>query len=183
MTQIISTKEAAAINFEKSQNAVEINTERLRVAEISNAVFVESAKEVQQALHVKLSQLVSECLSAVFDDPYEFIIEIVAKRNTTEAKIRLRRDGHEIDPYSAGGGVLDVASLALRLSSLMIEDPNNRRILIMDEPFRCASHSIRGRIASMLDVLQKKFGCQFIIITHMEELVTEDAHVVDLRKM
>src|SRR6185503_13063551 len=72
------------------------------------------AQAVQQQAHTKISGVVSSCLSAVFDDPYEFRVQFDRKRGRTEASLRFVRGGLEVDPLTAsGGGVVDVAAFAL----------------------------------------------------------------------
>jgi ABC-type nitrate/sulfonate/bicarbonate transport system ATPase subunit len=72
---------------------------------------------------------------------------------------------------SSGGGVLDVAAFALRLAAITLTKPHARRIIIMDEPFRFVSEAFRSRIKDMLESLAEEYGFQFIMVTHIKELI------------
>lgn len=81
------------------------------------------------------------------------------------------RDGIELDPMSStGGGVVDVASFALRIAALLMQKPAGRLLLILDEPFRFVSEEYRDRVKDLVEELSKELGIQFIIVTHMKEL-------------
>jgi DNA repair exonuclease SbcCD ATPase subunit len=143
----------------------------LVVREESHHLISESALVVQQTVHKQVSVLVTRCLAAVFDDPYAFEIKFERKRNSTEAKIVFKRGDSEIHPMSAsGGGAIDVATFALRLACLLLRNPNPRRLLILDEPFRFLSVQYRARVKQLIEALSEEFDCQFIMVTHIDEL-------------
>jgi DNA repair exonuclease SbcCD ATPase subunit len=141
----------------------------------------EVAAEVQSIAHAKISVVVTRCLSAVFEKPYEFKITFERKRNKTEAKITFCKDGMEISPLDgAGGGVLDVAAFALRLAALTLARPSKRKLMVLDEPFRFVSRQAgyRDRVRELIESLADEMGVQFVIVTHMDELRIGD--VVEL---
>lgn len=143
--------------------------------------LVHCAMQVQESIQVKVAKLVSDCLEYVFEEPYEFRIVFEEKRNTTEARLVFMRDGEEIEPMSAsGGGVIDVAAFGLRLACLMLTTPTVRPLMVMDEPFRFLSVQYRDRVRSLIEQLAEEYDCQFIIVTHMDEL--RIGTVVDLGK-
>lgn len=131
------------------------------------------AQAVQQKAHDQIAEVVSRCLSAVFDEPYIFRIHFERKRGRTEARLIFERDGMEVDPMTAsGGGVVDVASFALRLSCLMLNKPPLRRVLILDEPFKYVSEDYRERVRELLETLAREMKVQFVVVTHIQELKT-----------
>src|SRR5690606_13070311 len=72
----------------------------------------------------------------------------------------------EFNPRSdeVAGGVLDVISFGLRLSSLVLIRPRHRKVMILDEPFKNIRGDVyRSRIRSMIDQLSKKLNVQFIL--------------------
>ena len=71
---------------------------------------------------------------------------------------------------AAGGGVVDVAAFALRLSCYLIMSPRPEPVIILDEPFRFVSKEYQGQVAELLEELSAKLGLQFVIVTHEEEL-------------
>ena len=132
-----------------------------------------TAQAIQQKAHDQIAEVVSRCLSAIFDEPYQFQIHFERKRGRTEARLSFERNGQEIDPMDAsGGGVVDVASFALRLSCLILHKPALRRCVILDEPFKFVSEEFRPRVKELLETLSKEMGVQFIMVTHIHELKT-----------
>ena len=133
------------------------------------------AAEVQQQAHAAIAAIVSRCLTAVFDHPYEFKIEFERKRGRTEARLVFVRDGMEISPLGgAGGGVVDVAAFALRLACVLLHRPQLRPVLVLDEPFRFVSADVIPRVRALLDQLAADLGVQLIIVTHIAGLMDDD---------
>lgn len=129
------------------------------------------AVEIQEQAHRKIADIVSRSLEAVFDEPYTFKIIFEQKGGKTEARLVFEREGMQLDPMtSCGGGVLDVAAFALRLSCLLLSNPPKARVIIMDEPMRFVSKEYRQNVAALLQSLSKELNVQFIIITHQEEM-------------
>lgn len=134
-------------------------------------IFVqEISKSIQRAAHQKIATLVSKCLAAIFDEPYEFKINFESKRGRTEATLSFIRNGVAFDPISStGGGVVQLAAFALRLSCLLASSPPPRRLLVLDEPFNNVSSEYRGKVRDLLETLADELNFQFIIITHHPE--------------
>jgi DNA repair exonuclease SbcCD ATPase subunit len=157
--------------FRAESEALEAATDKVRVLGESLALVQDVAQQIQNQVHKQISSVVSRCLEAVFDEPYEFMIHFDQKRGRTEARLTFSRDGIEIDPItSSGGGVIDVAAFALRLSCLMLSRPARRKLLVLDEPFKFVSEEYRGRIQQLLLSLASEMGCQIIMVTHIKEL-------------
>lgn len=138
----------------------------IRAQEICQLV----AAAIQQKAHEKVSKVVTHCIEAVFEEPYTFRIIFERKRGRTQAKLVFERNGSVVDPVTAsGGGVVDVASFALRLACLILTKPPLRRVLVLDEPFRFVSEEYQDRVASMLLQLAKKMKVQIIMVTHNQK--------------
>ncbi len=134
-------------------------------------VVTHIAQSIQRQVHGRISQIVTRCLGAVFEDPYEFKIRFDRKRGKTEARMVLIRNGEELDDplNEVGGGVVDVVSLALRLAHLLLSRPPRRRLVVLDEPFA----AIRGpgnkkRTREMLLKLAEELDFQFILNTEIQ---------------
>lgn len=147
--------------------------QRAKGAAAALAIAQQLAQGVQAAAHKQVALVVGRCLTAIFDEPYEFEIIFERKRGKTEAKLVFIRDGNEVDPMdAAGGGVIDVASFALRLAAMMLTRPGVRKLLILDEPFKFLSEGYRPRVRGMLAGITREFGVQVVMVTHLKELVT-----------
>lgn len=140
---------------------------------VAQSLVQSLAQTIQQNVHQRISGVVSQCLSLIFDDPYEFKIEYTRTRGTTHAKFLFVRNGEEFDPLGeCGGGVIDVACLGLRIASLVLCDPKPRPILFLDEPFSHLDKETPERMVGLLQRLSEQFGIQIIQITHSERLVS-----------
>lgn len=128
-------------------------------------------QSVQQKVHERIAVVVSKCLQAVFDEPYEFKILFERKRGKTEARFAFVKYGEEMEAkHSVEGGVIDVAAFALRLACLILSRPQSRRLLVADEPFRFVDAVNRERIRDMLETLSTELQIQFVLVTHDEAL-------------
>jgi hypothetical protein len=139
------------------------------------------AAGVQQKAHESISRLVSLCLATVFDDPYTFHVDFSRRRGKTEADLYFMRDGERFGrPWTVGGGVIDVAAFALRLSCLVLTRPPLQRVLILDEPFRNVHGAAnRRRARALIETVPKELGVQIILSTGMDWL--EIGRVVEIR--
>lgn len=143
--------------------------------------FVQSlCEQIQRSVHAKLAGLVTTCLSDVFDRPYTFRLDFSIKRGRTAIKLCLERDGVVVTPMeAAGGGVVDVASFALRIACLLMSKPRVRNLLFLDEPFKFVSESYRPAVVSLLEQLAENLGLQIILVTHIPELRTGQVIMVE----
>lgn len=140
--------------------------------EDAQCLLQQIAQGIQENAHKQIAGVVSKCLSIVFDEPYEFCISFERKRGRTEAALSFKRNNQHVDPMTAsGGGVVDVAAFALRLACLSLSRPKLRRVLVMDEPFKFVSEQYRDRVRSMIETLAEEMEVQFIMVTHIPELV------------
>jgi DNA repair exonuclease SbcCD ATPase subunit len=179
--QSMASKMATAdYRFNLAASALESESEELQKAEHVHLTAVEAqkvlqgvAREIQQKAHDRISKVVTRCLSFVFDDPYTFRIVFEEKRGKTEARFVFEKDGQTYDPLSSiGGGVVDVASFALRLACVVLSQPPGRPFLVLDEPFKFVSAEHRPRIRKMVEVMAEEMHVQFLIVTHIQELET-----------
>jgi DNA repair exonuclease SbcCD ATPase subunit len=137
----------------------------------AQALVQEVAEGVQAQAHAQIAGVVSRCLKTVFgEDAYEFRIVFERKRGRTEARLCLVRGGQEINPTeAAGGGVVDVASFALRLACLVLVRPLKRKLLVLDEPFKHLSREYRPAVAELVLLLARELGVQFLIVSHARD--------------
>jgi DNA repair exonuclease SbcCD ATPase subunit len=169
--KLLVEKRVAESVFETARTEYAGSIKRLVAAEDAQRLAQSVAAQVQQQAHNRIAGVVSKCLESVFDEPYTFKIDFQQKRGKTEAVLAFERAGETIDPLtSSGGGVIDVSSFALRLSSLVLRRPPVRKVLVLDEPFKFLSAEYRERLVGMLTLLTSEFGMQFIMVTHIREL-------------
>lgn len=174
---VLSSARGAAADEEKHlQTCEETRAATLEARDILQQI----STSIQQDVHSRLAKVVSRCLEAVFEEPYDFQIRFESKRGKTEANLEFVRGDLTCDPLSScGGGVIDVAAFALRLACLCLSRPPLRRILILDEPFRFLSRAYRGKIRQLITTLAAEMSVQMIIVTHIAEL--ECGTVIELQ--
>jgi len=137
------------------------------------------AKDTQANLEEHISSVCSIALESIFEDPYEFKLAYEIKRNRTEARLVLIKDGEEIEPmHGAGGGVVDIVAFALRIALLLLS--NNSKVIILDEPFRFLSKDLQPKAGIMLSQLSENLGIQFIMVTHNEAFVEKADTVIEV---
>ena len=153
----------------------------LKAANDAQEILQHLAQAVQEHAHKRIADVVSSCLAAVFEDPYEFKITFERKRGRTEARLSFVRDGLEVDPLTAsGGGMVDVASFAFRVACLMLHQPKLSRVVVLDEPFRYVSAQYQDNVRMMLEKLSEDLRVQIIFITHNPALAT--GRIIDLTR-
>lgn len=170
--RLLERQAIAKRNLKNERKELGIVQDQLSGAQEAQAIVQNIAQALQQKAHSQVASVVTKCLSAVFDDPYEFIIKFDRKRGKTEAVLSFQRNGIELDDplNEVGGGVVDVASLACRLASILLSKPRVRRLVVLDEPFK----NIRGddnkrRARAMIIKLAEELGIQFVINTEIKE--------------
>ena len=171
----VGSRETTLARLNKSREIVVRTSSRLHHAQKAQAVVQEVAQQTQQELEYHVSELVTLALSTVFagEEDYEVSVDFIVKRAKTECEISLLTAGGEpISPMGAtGGGVVDVAAFAFRVSLWCLKNPRRRNCLILDEPFRQLSTDLQKKASKMLKELSERLGLQFIIVTHEEELL------------
>ena len=137
--------------------------------------------ETQNSLSFHINDIVSLALDSVFDNPYQFAVDFVNRRNKTECDLYFVRDGNRIDPLTASGvGAVDVASFALRIASWSMARPRTDNVIILDEPFRFLSENYQERASNMLREVSQKLGIQLIIVTHETVLTTSADRIFEV---
>ena len=153
-------------------DSLEIAKERVVTVNKARAYFQEIAETTQRDVADTLSVIITSAIKAVFDtDEYRCEIIFGTSRNQSDAKLILVKGEEEIDDPldSISGGMIDVAAFAARVGFIFLK--GSRKVLIADEPFKGVSEDFKGRCPEMLRLLSEQLGMQFIIISHMKEMI------------
>lgn len=147
----------------------------LRRHEQAREVIREVGLKTQQQLQYHISDITSLALEAVFDNPYELVVEFVQRRNKTECDLFFVRNGNRMNPIdSSGVGAIDVAAFALRVASWSMQYPKSRNVLILDEPFKhLKGKKSNQRVLEMIKQISEKLNFQIIMISD-ERIPRED---------
>lgn len=154
--------------LETQQEAYNSFELELTVREEAHAIIQEAAKTAQQSIEHQLGSIVTMALASIFPDPYDFKMEFVSKRNTTECEFYFVKNGNKIPPLNdTGFGPVDIASIAMKISYREIS--NTRPILFLDEPCKNLSNDYKAVAAEVFRGLCERLGLQMIVITHIPE--------------
>lgn len=173
--KLLSKKEI----FEESIKQDNTKLKRLKKREIAiekvRAIIQEVAKRTQENLKIHIEDIVQMGLDICFSD-ITFVLDFEVKRGKTEAGIYFEQNGYKMKPFdSYGGGVLDIASFALRVACWSLGNTNNT--IILDEPIKNLDVENMPKAIELLKQLSEKLGIQFIIVTH-NEMIAEIANTV-----
>lgn len=169
-------------NIEDAEKELRLASRELRQYEKAREVVREIASQMQNQLQLQISGVSSMAMDAVFDNPYELVVDFVLRRNKTECDLFFERNGAKIDPLSASGlGAVDIASFALRISSWVMMEPKPSNTIILDEPFRFLSEDNHENASRMVKELSEKLGIQFIIVTHNNVLASYADKIFETR--
>ena len=147
---------------------------RMIYCEEVQTIFQEVAQITQKELEYHVSELVTLAMAAVFTNSYKLEVEFVQRRNRTEADLWFVRDGKRTDPMGAsGGGAVDVAAFALRVSLWSLNPKRTRPVFILDEPLKfLKGGDLPEKGAEMLQEISRKMGLQVIMVSHIPEQVS-----------
>lgn len=121
-----------------------------------------------------MEKIVTYALQYIFGEDYKFKINFDKRGNLTECNFSFISPlGVEItDPLEAlGGGIMDVASLALRIALLELHKPKNTSFIALDEPTRNVSAQFISKCGLFFKEINRKIGRQIIVVTHQEALM------------
>lgn len=138
-----------------------------RDATEARVLLQQVARLTQRQLEDRINSLVSMAQAAVFpDDPYEFKLEFVERRNKTECDVWFRRGGALVNPMDcSGGGPKDVAAFAARLAFWSLEK-RHRPVVVLDEPFKFLHGAEAQRnVSDLLRTLSERLGMQILVVS------------------
>ena len=119
--ELLKKQKSAAEAAKKEQTAYYENALKARV------IVQTVAETTQKRIEYHISSLVSTALASVFPNPYTFDLKFVQRRNKTEADLVFSKNGNATSDIlnNGGGGVADIASLALRIALWSLRIINN----------------------------------------------------------
>lgn len=167
----------ALLQSQKTTKAAELSSAQIDITTWTQVqtLFGKVSEFARKQLVTKIEQTVSAAMEAVFGEGMRFEVLIGTKGNqpTAEWQVVSTYGAYTVqtDPQDAnGGGVVDVISLALRLSLLELARPKPEGPLILDEPGKMISTQFAPAVAHFLKRYAETTGRQIIMVTHNGEL-------------
>lgn len=137
------------------------------------SVIQKAIQLTQQILAENISSTVTLALEAVYENPYEFVVDFVLRRNATECDLLFKRGKSLRSPLKEGGyGPVDIAACVSRVAIWGMHTSASNTI-VLDEPFRNLSKNRMPLAGQMLCHLAEKLDIQFIVCTHEKALANE----------
>ena len=181
LDQSIGRRDALQSQKDAYLKKIDYLIERQKTIELVQALVQKVAKETQEQLKFQIEDIVKTCIDTCFPDEYDFKVEFEIKRGKTECALKFYKNGHEIDDLleSGGGGVVDVASLGLRVAAWCLGNTTNT--LILDEPGKFVSRCLVGQFAEVIKVLSEKLNLQILMVSHIPEFIENSEKVFNVK--
>jgi ABC-type glutathione transport system ATPase component len=159
-TQLVMATKQAALAAKLA-----IESETARLLQLTSMETWTQAKTL-------IEELVTRALRAIFTDrDYKFIIRQEVKRGVSAVDFAVMDNGMELNlTDEVGGGIVDVVSLVLRISFLVLYRPKMRQFLVLDEPTAHVGATYQGNVGKFLKQLTNEMGIQILLTTHSQEL-------------
>lgn len=149
-----------------------------RAVGVLNSVSESRAREAQDAIE----SLVTRGLRTIFEQDLSFHIESSVKGKAVNSSFVIRTtlaNGDKVDTPvldARGGGLAATVGVLLRIVLILL-DPSQPRLLVLDESFAHVSREYQGPLAEFLADLVQQTGIQIILVTHSDQF-TEVADTV-----
>lgn len=143
-------------------------------------VIQTAAKETQSMLEQRFSNIVTLALRSIpFPSNYEFLLEIVERRNKTEVDKWFVKNGEKLKPLKcSGGGACNIASIASLFAFWSLNPTQNS--IFLDEPFRDLSINYQSDASEMLNMLTKELNLQIVMVSHNEDIIAACDNLIKL---
>lgn len=164
-------KSAAEVKKENIKTRIEELNQKQKDIQEAKYIVQEVAKDIQNKIQFRVSELASMAMRSVFDDPYTANVEF---SKLSQANVFFEKDGERFVPRDdeVGGGVVDVASLAFQITLWSLENPRSRPVLILDEPMKwLKGGDLPEKGADLIKKLSTDLGIQVIMVSHDPSLI------------
>lgn len=169
--------------YKTNKDKIEIVKENILNLEKIQKLVIDIGQQSQQNVIGYMEETVTLALKSIFGEEYSFKIIFEMKRDQPECHFYVNKNGLLLEPRfdTMGGGIIDVAALALHVLVLILE--KSPPILIADEPMlKNVSKEHLPAVADMLKRLIKELNIQLIMVTHIPELIDIADNVIEISK-
>lgn len=176
-------RDAVQLAVETAATEVGRLEELAKVAEEVRVFFTLLSDSQRKELEAKVESLVDYGVQSVFGPHYRFKVTSELRGKAVRTEFWLVENGLQLPLLDAtGGGVGDVVSFLLRVVILCMARPVQRRLLVLDEPFKFVSASHFQTLGALLGELSSSLGLQLVMVTHKPELLDAATTIVRVHK-
>lgn len=146
----------------------------LQDLEVIRMLLQRTADSARDKARILLENTTTTALQYVFGSNFSAKIEIRTLNGKSSADVYVVTDMGNgevvtVKPEdSCGGGVVDIVSIALRISIAKLKNVNGP--IILDEPGKHVSAEYSVKLAEFLKYISTTLGKQIIMVTHNEDL-------------
>lgn len=177
------SREAAVLALRTAEAEVERRTDLQATAEQVKTFFSVLAEAQRQELQQKVEALVDYGVQQVFGPTHRFKVVSELRGKSVRTEFFLVENGVQLSLVDgAGGGIGDVVSFLLRIVMLCLVRPAQRRVLVLDEPFKFVSTGHFQTLTTLLRELTESLDLQLIMVTHKPELLDAATTIVRVEK-
>ena len=154
------------------KNNIRTELKNTKAAEHSRVIIQTVAKETQNQLEYRVSELSTLALQAVMEEEWKLKLEFNEKRGRTEATMLLEINEKSRSPKgNFGGGVLDTLGLFSRFGLFSLIRPVPRKFFALDEPLKWLKGAdLPEKGAEIIKETSHRLGYQILMVSHSPEL-------------
>jgi DNA repair exonuclease SbcCD ATPase subunit len=159
--------------IDNNTNSISNLQQEITLLNSSKQFLISYSEFSKEKVKEKLENLANTALRAVFTDK-SIVFRIISDRQKRGLyyDLMVETDG-EIMPLfdGKGGGVMDIISIAMRISFLKLFQHKLRQSIILDEPFKNLDSDRVTLAIEWLKTVSRELEIQFIIVTHIPSLI------------
>lgn len=181
-------KENLENRISEIKNEIKVHEEYLDLVNKAQILLKNTSEYARKQAITQIEIVVTRFLQYVFETDIEFRIELSEKSGVPSCEFYVvnRYDDLEIKTRpedSRGGGVVDIVSMALRISFITQMKRRSLGPLILDEPGKHVSNDYIFNLGEFLRELSKNLDMQIIMVTHNEYLkeISDSSQTVTIR--
>ena len=174
-------KELNKKQLTKIVNELEEKSNKFEQLEKLKMVILTLSIESKNEMIEYIEDLVSSCLSSIFDSKFTFEIKTSDRYDQQECHFFLNENGLLLEPREdmCADSILSICSLGLRTSTLVV-DAESEPVFLFDEPFKDLRYDKKPFVRDLIEHLSKDLDIQFNIVTHDPEYIKLADHLIDL---
>ena len=147
-------------------------------------VYKQVIINLRQETYIKISSIVNYGIKTVFNDKYEFKIDVKERGGKPTCQFLVKTDELPVfvnvdkSQSSHGDGLMEIVAFLLQVTVHTVYNAPN--VIFLDESFRRLKSSKIPVVGKLLQELSDTLKIQFICTTHDEKLAAFASNVINL---